>query len=121
LPDHVAALQVRGPLRAGRGFNWFERRDGRIHQPSLDDVVGWFEEWLDHSVGTDRPVVLAGFSAGSAFVGSLALHAPQRYAGAAILSGALPLANLPTSAVTGRLTGLPVFLASSANDQIIRE
>lgn len=121
VPDEFQVLQMRGPVTAGRGHNWFERRAGRIHQPSLDEVMDWFEAWLDEVAPPDRPVFVVGFSAGSAFAGALLLRRPERYAGAAVLSGALPLDNMPSLATPGRLTGKPVFLTISAQDRIIRE
>lgn len=121
LPDDVAVVQMRGPVAAGRGFNWFEREQGRIVPASIAEVMEWFEAWVDEYAAPGRPVVVVGFSAGSAFSGLLALRRPDRYAGVGVLSGALPLSHFPELSTVDRLSGLPVFLAVSAQDSIIRE
>ncbi|WP_204164581.1 alpha/beta hydrolase [Nocardioides daejeonensis] len=121
LPATAGLVLMRGPIATGRGYNWFERRDGRIHPPSLVRVMDWFEAWIDETAA-GRPVVVVGFSAGSAFAGSLVLRSPGRYAGAAVLSGAIPVESLGGEVgLAGRLSGLPVFLAVSEQDAIIRE
>lgn len=121
LPSEVAVVQMRGPVPAGRGFNWFQRERGRIVPDSIAEVTEWFETWIDGYAAPGRPVVVMGFSAGSAFAGLLALRRPERYAGVGVLSGALPLSHFPEIAAAGRLTGVPLFLAVSAQDTIIRE
>lgn len=121
LPDDVAVVQLRGPVPAGRGFCWFEREQGRIVPASIVEVMEWFETWIDGYAAPGRPVVVIGFSAGSAFAGLLALRRPDRYAGVGVLSGALPMSHFPDIATAGRLAGLPVFLAVSAQDKVIRE
>jgi len=80
------------------------------------------EPWLGHAlaaveaaIGDVDPerVVLAGFSQGACLVADLLARTPRRFAGAAILTGAL---IGPHPEVAG-LDGVPVFLESSRYDE----
>jgi phospholipase/carboxylesterase len=62
--------------------------------------------------------VLVGFSGGAAFAGGLLLTDPERYTGAAVLSGTLPFdAGVPTT--PDRLAGVPVLVAHGDADTVI--
>lgn len=119
LPDGLAYAAVRAPIAEGGGYAWFANRGiGRPIAESLAETMAWFRTWLDDTAPAGRPVVLVGFSGGAAFAGGLVLDDPDRYAGAAILSGTLPFdAGVPTTA--GRLTGLPVLVAHGDTDTVI--
>jgi phospholipase/carboxylesterase len=110
---------VRAPIAEGGGYAWFANRGiGRPVAESLAETMAWFRAWLDDVAPAGRPVVLAGFSGGAAFAGGLLLDDPARFAGAAILYGTLPFdAGVPTD--TGRLAGVPVFVAQGDQDQVI--
>ena len=110
---------VRAPIAEGGGYAWFANRGiGRPVAESLAATMAWFRAWLDEVAPAGRPVVLAGFSGGAAFAGGLVLDDPARFAGAAILHGTVPWdAGVPTD--TGRLAGLPVFVAQGDQDQVI--
>lgn len=110
---------VRAPIAEGGGYAWFANRGiGRPIAESLTETMAWFRTWLDDVAPAGRPVVLAGFSGGAAFAGGLLLDDPARFAGAAILYGTLPFdAGVPTD--TGRLAGVPVFVAQGDQDQVI--
>lgn len=109
---------VRGPIPQGDGYAWFDTRGiGRPFSDALAAATAWLRSWLDGAAG-DRPVLLAGFSGGAAFVGGLILADPGRYAGAAILYGTLPFdAGVP--AVPDRLAGLPVFVTHGEQDPVV--
>ena len=65
-----------------------------------------------------QDVYLLGFSAGMAMAGALLVDQPARYAGAALLSGALPFdADLPMT--KNRLAGVPIFHAHGSFDRVI--
>ena len=114
---HIASL--RAPLSEGNGFTWYEKEPGgRPTAASLHDSVRYVEQFLDHHAGDAEEIVLIGFSAGAAMAGALVLTAPERFAGAVLLHGALPLdAGLPAHA--GRFADLPVFYATGATDDVI--
>jgi phospholipase/carboxylesterase len=119
LPVGPAYAAVRAPIAEGGGYAWFANRGiGRPVAESLTETMAWFRAWLDDVAPAGRPVVLVGFSGGAAFAGGLILDEPDRYAGAAILSGTLPFdAGVPTT--PARLAGLPVFVARGDADAVI--
>jgi len=119
LPKGLTYAAVRAPIAEGGGYAWFANRGiGRPIAESLAETMSGFRTWLDDVTPAGRPVVLVGFSGGAAFAGGLALNDPDRYAGAAILSGTLPFdAGVPTT--PGRLAGLPVFVAHADDDHVI--
>jgi len=112
----VAYVAVRGPLQLGSGYGWFtDPGDG---PPAADDLAltcRWLLDWLDTEGDPDRPVLLIGFREGVTIAGALMLTAPERFAGAGLIYGALPLdSGLPTG--RGALAGMPVFLAHGDAD-----
>jgi phospholipase/carboxylesterase len=119
LPAGPAYAAVRAPIAEGGGFAWFANRGiGRPVAESLAETMAWFRDWLDRAAPAGGPVVLVGFSGGAAFAGGLLLSEPDRYAGAAILYGTLPFdAGVPVD--TGRLAGVPVFVAQGNADTVI--
>ncbi len=119
LPVGPAYAAVRAPIAEGGGYAWFANRGiGRPLPGSLRRTMDWFRPWLDEVAPPGRPVVLVGFSGGAAFAGGLLLDAPDRYAGAAILSGTLPFdAGVPTT--PARLAGTPVLVAQGDHDTVI--
>lgn len=120
LPPGVAAASVRGLLPTRRGFGWYtEFGIGRPHPESIAAATKELLAWLD-DLRVDHPrVVLCGFSSGMVLAGALLLAEPARFAGAVLLSGCLPAdAGMPME--DGRLSGVPVFWGSDAdNDPII--
>ena len=119
LPRHVALACVRGRVALGEAaFTWFENRGiGRPLPESLRVSIDWFREWLD-SVAPTRPVVLVGFSGGTAFAGGLVLDDPARFAGAALLYGTIPFdAGVPTT--PQRLAGVNILHAQGIDDPVM--
>jgi phospholipase/carboxylesterase len=123
LADHLPVgptyAAVRAPIAEGDGYAWFANRGiGRPVAESLRETMDWFRGWLDEAAPAGRPVVLIGFSGGAAMAGGLLLDEPDRYAGAAILSGTLPFdAGVPTT--PARLAGVPVVVAQGEQDTVI--
>lgn len=114
-----AYVAVRAPLAQGDGFAWFANRGiGRPVAESLAATMTWFRSWLDGYTTPQQPVVLLGFSGGTAFAGGLLLAQPSRFAGAVLLHGTLPFdSGVPVT--PGRLAGVPVFLAQGIHDTVI--
>ena len=113
----VAYVAVRAPIQGPTGFQWYLVDDdrGRPDQASLATTVAWFLDWLDTEGDPERPILLLGFREGVTFGGALTLGAPERWAGAVLLYGALPFeAGVPLT--RARLAGMPVFLAHGADD-----
>ena len=115
-----ASLRALVPV-AGGGFTWFENRGAaRPIAKSLRASSAQIRAWLDELTppATQRPVFLAGFSAGMMMAGALMLDDPARFAGAVLLSGALPL-DSGLDAEDERLRGKPVFYARGERDDVI--
>jgi phospholipase/carboxylesterase len=125
LPRGSAYVSLRGPLPlAEGGFRWFEDRGvARPLAASLQSAVDGVRAFIDGPATTGydrRHTYLLGFSAGTMLAGALILGEPERFAGAALLSGALALDT--GVATPRRLAGMPVFFAHGSEDtQIPRE
>ncbi len=119
LPEAPRYAAVRAPIPEGTGFAWFANRGvGRPVQESLTETMTWFRSWLDSYTTPEQPVVLIGFSGGTAFAGGLLLADPRRFAAAGLLYGTLPFdVGLPLT--PGRLAGVPIFLTQGLHDTVI--
>ena len=123
IDSRFAIAAVRGPLTTDEGgYTWFESRSpGRYVSESVREALVWFQGWLDElAAGRPEPqdVFLLGFSAGMAMASALVLDQPQRYAGAILLSGALPFdTDLPIT--KNRLAGVRIFHGYGSFDQMI--
>lgn len=119
LPHRLRYAAIRAPIAEGSGYAWFANRGvGRPVRESLTATMAWFREWLEEAAPPGTPIALLGYSGGAAFAGGLILQDPGRYAAAVLLRGTLPFdVGLPLT--TGRLAGLPVFLAHGIQDRVI--
>jgi phospholipase/carboxylesterase len=118
-----AVAAIRAPLTTDEsGYTWCESRSpGRYIGESLRETLTWFQRWLDELArGRPEPqdVFLLGFSAGMAMASALVLDEPQRYAGAILLSGALPF-DTDLSITKNRLARVPIFHGHGSFDQLI--
>ena len=80
----------------------------------------WVRTWLDGPATADYDrgrTFLLGFSAGMMTAGALVLDDPSRFAGAALLSGAIALDA--GDATPARLAGVPIFAAHGTADTMI--
>lgn len=90
-PADAAIAAPRGPIASEGGFRWYAAHDvGRPVAASLAESIARLETWLDAQRAAAGSVWLVGFSAGAVMAGALALRAPQRYAGIAMMHGPLP-------------------------------
>ncbi len=115
-------VSVRGLVNVeDGGYTWFENRGvARPIAKSLRESVSVVRTWLDEvsPLATGRRVYLLGFSAGMMMAGALLLDDPQRFAGAILLSGALPLES-GIAAGPDRLAAIPIFYARGKLDDVI--
>ena len=120
IPAHYGAVSVRGLVEVGPdAYAWFENRGiGRPLPESLRATIDQFRAWLDETVDIRHPVILLGWSGGTAFAGGLVLDDPRRYWAAALLYGTVPFAAGLDVAVD-RLVGLSILHAQSDNDQVM--
>jgi phospholipase/carboxylesterase len=90
-PADATIAAPRGPIASDGGFRWYAAHDvGRPIAASLMESIARLETWLAAQTATAGGVWLVGFSAGALMAGALALRAPQRYAGIAMMHGPLP-------------------------------
>ncbi len=115
IPPEAAVASLRGPLPYGDGFAWYESvAPGVPDAATLAASVDFLERWLDERAGDVEEIWLAGFSAGATLAAAALLRSPQRYAGAALMHGAI--AGAP---VRDALRGVHVFYGSGAQDVAI--
>jgi phospholipase/carboxylesterase len=122
LPNAYTYASVRAPVRAEfGGYTWFRNRGIALPVPeSLRESIAGFRAWLDDpGIGcATRPCYLFGFSAGMMMASALLLDDPQRFAGAVLLSGAIPLDAIDAP-LDGRFAALPIFYARGTYDDVI--
>lgn len=119
LPDRTVLASLRAPIAEGPGYAWFANRGiGRPVEASIKATADLVLDWIDGVASEHTGVVLVGFSGGTAMAGALLLQHPERFAGAALLSGTLPWdAGLPLD--EQRLAGIPLLWANAVGDPVI--
>jgi len=123
LPGTYAYASVRAPVSlAEGGYTWFENSGAaRPIAASLRASVAMLRAWLDGAevaqFNRERTYVL-GFSAGMMMSGALLLDDPARFAGAVLLSGAIPF-DAGIDAPAQHLAGKPIFYGRGALDDVI--
>ena len=117
--DDATVAALRGPIADGGGYRWYAHHDvGRPSAASLADGMAYVQDWLAAAAPDANNVWLMGFSGGALMAGALLLHAPQRYAGVAMMHGALPFdAGVPME--PGRLAGAEVFFGYGELDTVM--
>jgi phospholipase/carboxylesterase len=102
---------------------WYEiGATGRSQHAGLHESLAALAALLDEMVEQDavnpRRLFILGFSQGSAMAGSLLLTAPERVAGAMLLSGYIPI-DAGLDLHPEALGGKPVFVAHGTQDTVI--
>jgi len=118
-PVEATIAAPRAPIAFEGGFRWYSAHDvGRPIAASLTESIERLETWLDTQRATAGSVWLVGFSAGAVMAGALALRAPHRYAGIAMMHGPLPFdAGLPLE--RDRLAHAEMFYGYGTADAVI--
>jgi phospholipase/carboxylesterase len=118
-PPDATVAAPRAPIPSEGGFRWYAAHDvGRPVEASLAESIVRLETWLDAQTKTAGSVWLVGFSAGAVMAGALAVRAPQRYAGVAMMHGPLPFdAGLPLE--RDRLSRTEMFYGYGSADGVI--
>lgn len=119
MPASVTLVAPRGPVQVGEGWTWFDNQGiGRPLEASIKETAAALLAWLDDVADQHSRIVLVGFSGGTAMAGGLLFTDPDRFAGAALLSGTLPWeAGFDTP--EGLLSGMPIFWSIDPEDSII--
>ena len=118
-PADTTIAAPRGPIASEGGFRWYAAHDvGRPVAESMAQSIARLETWLDAQRPAAGSIWLVGFSAGAVMAAALALCAPQRYAGIAMMHGPLPFdAGLPLE--RDRLAGSELFYGYGSADAVI--
>jgi phospholipase/carboxylesterase len=126
LDSRLFTVAARAPLAfPWGGFAWYELDPSGVGYPdkeSIDHSLDLLRRFVDEILAAypidPQCFFVAGFSMGAAMSAAVALSEPEKIAGAAILSGYVPLeAGLPLR--PDRAVGLPIFEAHGALDQTI--
>lgn len=119
LPLGSVIAAVRAPLRESGGYAWWSLAGSTPGEPDpavVDAAAASVLAWLD---GLDSgPVTLVGFSQGGAVALQLLRLAPERFAGAACLSGFLASPTHDGDAALARIRP-PVFSGRGTEDPVI--
>lgn len=119
MPASVTVVAPRGPIQVGDGWTWFENQGiGRPLESSIKGTADALLSWLDEVAEPHSRVVLLGFSGGTAMSGGLLFTAPERFAGAVLLSGTLPW-DAGLEAPEDLLSGMPIFWSIDPEDSVI--
>ena len=95
LPNEFVVMSLRAPFADGAGgYRWYRKTGGPggqaadidISRKVIDVVV---DHGIEHFHADPKRVFLAGFSQGAVMVYEVALREPDRFRGAAVLSGTL--------------------------------
>jgi phospholipase/carboxylesterase len=124
LPATFAFASLRAPVAIeGGGYTWYESRGGpgaptaQSVRAAIDGVRGWLDGPEAAGFNRERTYVF-GFSAGMLMASALLLDDPARFAGAVLLSGAIPFgAGLDLS--PQRLAAKPIFHGHGSLDTVI--
>jgi phospholipase/carboxylesterase len=118
-PRDAGVAALRGPIASEGGYRWYAHESvGRPLAASLRAGIEYVQEWLTENARDAGAVWVAGFSGGAVMAGALALDAPQRFAGVALLHGTLPFdAELPLE--PHRLERCEVFYGYGESDDVI--
>jgi phospholipase/carboxylesterase len=121
LPSDATIAALRAPIAGATGFSWFAAwSPDQPVSASLANAIDYVERWLDEKAGDAEEIWLAGCGEGATLAAALALHAPQRYVGAALVGGTVPLLEAALPALTGRLRGLDLFFGHCGADRLTR-
>jgi phospholipase/carboxylesterase len=107
----VAYVAVRAPLAVDRGFAWVPPAE-RPDPAALGRTRDWLLDWLSTEGDPERSVLLLAFRGGVTVAGALLLAAPERFSGAVLLHGSMPLEGLRP----GVLRGIPILVADAESD-----
>jgi phospholipase/carboxylesterase len=116
-------ISVRAPYVLNPGYHWYELRqiaepEPRTFSQSVQILLKFIDE-VPSAYGVDRgQIYLLGFSQGATMAGAVALTAPDRIAGAIMLSGYLPL-NSGLEIDGSALAGRSFFVGHGTMDEII--
>lgn len=129
LPDKYKVISVRGPLTFGNGsYAWFQVQFGPngsvINEEQAENARKEIIRFIDNLTAVEEfdpnQVYLIGFSQGGIMSYSLALTAPEKVKGIAIMSGRLLPEIKPLVVSEDRLKKLRIFVSHGKQDPVLR-
>ena len=117
VPPAVSVVVPRGPIATGGGrAAWFESVGGEPDPDQVAHALGAVDEAV--AAAGPGPVVLGGFSQGAMLTVDVALHAPGKLAGLALMSGTL-LAESVWQPRAAALAGVTIFQSHGTKDGLL--
>lgn len=128
LPDNFVVVAARGPLTFGAGsYAWFQV-DFSTGKPQINEkqaessrllLIDFIDDLKKEIDFNSEQVFLMGFSQGGIMSYSVALTAPDKVKGIAVLSGRLLPEIKPFEAETSKLENLNVFISHGKQDAVL--
>lgn len=128
IPDKYLVISVQGPLSLGVGsYAWFQvdfstgkpRINAQQAEQSRLQIISFIDELKSLEDFDEEQVFLMGFSQGGIMSYSVALTAPEKIAGIAVMSGRLLPEVKPLIAGNDRLKQLKVFVSHGNLDNML--
>jgi phospholipase/carboxylesterase len=127
--ENLQVLSIRGPgSTVHGGASWFDidmNVDGSLKfntgqaLESADSIIDLIQVLREQGIITDEKIILAGFSQGATISQLVTLQKPEIIKALLILSGRLTDEATELLENQEALTGLPVFAAHGAHDNVI--
>lgn len=128
IPDKYLVVSARGPLSLGAGsYAWFQV-DFSSGRPEINaqqaeqsrlKIISFIDKLKSLEDFDDEQVFLMGFSQGGIMSYSVALTAPEKIAGIAVMSGRLLPEVKPLIAGNDRLEELKIFVSHGKSDNVL--
>lgn len=128
LPENFVVVSARGPLTFGpNSFAWFQV-DFSTGKPQINEqqaenarqiIIDFIKDLKTEINFDDQQVYLMGFSQGGIMSYSVALTAPEKVKGIAVMSGRLLPEIKPLVAEEKSLQKLDVFISHGKQDQVL--
>lgn len=128
LDPRFQIVSPRAPRTLGPGsYEWFAIQftpngiiiDQEEAEASLGRLLTFMQEAVEAYGADPERVYLLGFSQGAIMSATVALTAPERIAGAVLMSGRIPPEMQPQTASPDRLVGLPILIVHGTYDNVL--
>lgn len=129
LPDNFLVVSARGPLTLGpNSFAWFHvqftPQGSVINEEQAEnyrkEILKFIEDLKNVEDFDENRVYLMGFSQGGIMSYSIALTAPEKIKGIAVMSGRLLPEVKPLVATEDRLKKLKIFVSHGTHDSVLK-
>lgn len=127
-PDDFKVISVRGPLKFGEdSYAWFQVQfgaNGPVINPeqaenSRKEIIKFIDDLSSVEEFDQNQVYLLGFSQGGIMSYSVALTAPEKVKGIAVMSGRLLKEIRPSVVSEDRLKKLRIFISHGKQDPVL--